>query len=95
MIVADGLLQNRQQPMHSPTRQCTHLKHRRIAHEVQLAFYSRVHGFAAVGVEHLPLVQNHHDRAASAVDTFSEPLILVGNTHSGVDHEQRNVGFVD
>ncbi len=46
-------------------------------------------------VDQLPLVEQHHDRAAGRVDTLGETLVLAGDALRGVDHEQRDVGVVD
>jgi hypothetical protein len=39
-------------------------------------------------VEQLPLVEQHHDRAAGRVDALGEALVLAGDALGGVDHEQ-------
>ena len=95
MVGVDCLSEGRQQPVHALARQRAHLQHDRVSGEVELATDLPGESRTIIGVEQLPLVEEHHDRATSGVDALCEPLVLRGDALRGVDHEQRHIGAVD
>ena len=95
VVVVDGVGKRRQQVVHALAGQRADLEHRRLAQEVQ-ALPDLVGDLEALlGVERLPLVEQHDDRAAGRVDALGQALVLMGDADGGVDHEQGHVGRVD
>ena len=66
------------------------------SHDAQSALDGLHAGLAlAVVVEQVPLVEQHHDGAAALDGESHDLLVLLGNTHGGVDDEQCHVSSVD
>ena len=88
--------QRRQQLVHALAGERADLEHRRRRRGSAAGRSTwSPHVGALLGVEQLPLVEQHDDRAAGGVDPLGQALVLVGDALGGVDHEQRDVGLVD
>ena len=81
-----------QQSVHALAGQRRDREDRRLADEVEAVGDLVLHVDPRLGVEELPLVEQHDDRAAGDVDPLRQALVLRGDADGGVDDEEGDVG---
>ena len=92
LVGPDGVAERGVQALDALAAERRDLQHGRLADEVQPVSHLVLGLGPLLGVGHVPLVEQHDDRAAGEVDPFGEALVLGGHTLGGVDDQDGDVG---